>query len=215
MKAEFEFWVNQLLYIERDGETFFTHIEEVEPHQLFIKYPTNRKNEKFPAESGKQVTISFFNDRGQICVYKSYLGIEDHRLSVAKPQEGSVRIVQRRGYFRVPAQLNLSLDLSNGETREYVTHDISGGGIAFHSSDTYAFTVGEVIEGRIYLNIKPLSKEIPFHAEVVGIRKDPHLYAKPLVAIAFVGMNEMLRSEIIRFCMQRQIDLRKRLIQSK
>jgi two-component SAPR family response regulator/c-di-GMP-binding flagellar brake protein YcgR len=213
MNEEFQFWVNQLLYIDCDGETFVTKIVEIGMHQLFIQHPTNRKK-KMSAELGRQVSISFFNDRGQIFVYRSYLGLEDHRLSVAKPQEGSIRIVQRRSYVRVPAQLKISLDFFNGETREYVTHDISGGGIAFQCSDAHTFVMGELITGRVYVNNQPLPKMIPFKAKIVGIRKDPPLCDHQLVAIAFVGMRESYRREIIRFCMQRQSDLRKGLAPS-
>ncbi|MEI4926688.1 PilZ domain-containing protein, partial [Klebsiella pneumoniae] len=59
------------------------------------------------------------------------------KLLLAIPKDGEILRVQKREYFRVPAELNFELEKNHSDTgnEKYRTRDISGGGLSFLAAE--------------------------------------------------------------------------------
>ncbi|WP_083935511.1 flagellar brake protein [Paenibacillus ginsengihumi] len=121
--------------------------------------------------------------------------------------------VQRRRLFRVPVsiELKLCLDASpvshDGEPARLTTLDISGGGLSFLWA--YPLKIAHTFEGTACLKTQNGQRLVPFTGAVVGCVKQPDQSYR--ISVQFVQITEAERSEVIRYCMLKQIEMRNKL----
>ncbi|MGZ7443492.1 flagellar brake protein [Paenibacillus sp. TH7-28] len=118
---------------------------------------------------------------------------------------------QHRHFFRVPLEIELKLrakpvDHAAGEDEQLVftTLDISGGGLSFLCPAP--LEQGEEVQGSIYLSKSVYQKHIPFTGKIISCAK--HSEQKYRVALRFVEIKDSFRSDIIRFCLYKQTEMR-------
>jgi c-di-GMP-binding flagellar brake protein YcgR len=154
-------------------------------------------------------------------------------LELTKPEIDAITKVQRRKYFRVPVMLQSVLHpieptaLKRSDKRftpeeilascdadtgvEVSVVDLSGGGFAFRSLEK-VLSLGQTVVGTLDL---PFSKptRIVYCAEVRrAVREtESNFY---LISLEFTNILEKQRDQILRYCMQRQLEIRKRLRES-
>jgi c-di-GMP-binding flagellar brake protein YcgR len=154
-------------------------------------------------------------------------------LELEKPEKDAISKIQRRKYFRVPVMLRSVLhpieptaferngkrftpeeilaacDANTGI--EVVVVDLSGGGFAFRSPKK-VLSLGQTVVGALDL---PLNKptRIVYCAEVRrAVREaESDFY---LTSLEFTNIIERQRDQVLRYCMQRQLEIRKRLRES-
>ncbi|GAB7386239.1 flagellar brake domain-containing protein [Bacillaceae bacterium] len=137
-------------------------------------------------------------------------------LILAKPEAEKITRKQRRQYFRIPAVLPIRVKTMRGNDEAEVsaqTVDISGGGLAFHCDPSIPFQVGEPLSCILTLAERGTGgRELTFTAEVVRIRPPEELpnSRQQLVSVQISEIREAERDMIIRFCFQRQVELRKK-----
>jgi c-di-GMP-binding flagellar brake protein YcgR len=205
-------WDNQALILEcEDRAIYYTRIIGIKENTIFIQYPVNKDRVPMNQVEKKQVSVSFYNDQKQQCVFDTTLKYDSENVFFTIPDisSGSIQKVQRRQYFRVPARLQIWLETESGGKHSFITDDISGGGVAFWARYTDIPIVDNVVAGGIYLNGKSGKVEIPFRARIVNIRTDSN--ASTRIAIQFIDMMESQRNKVISYCLKRQIEIRNRI----
>lgn len=207
-----DFWVEQSLeiFIPTKG-AFFTQIVNNDD-DLLIQRPINNKNVPLTVDDGMSVTVYFHNGIVGLCSFESKLHqLDKHKFSLKRPIDDKVEKAQRRRFFRVQVALNMNLLVASLEEKNKVeklslmTYDISGGGVAF-LTHTRIVERDSVIKGIIHLNE---DKQIEFTGKVVHVIQQPNKIYRN--SIEFIDMSEQVRSEIIQFCMFKQIELRNKI----
>lgn len=202
-----ELWSQQLLEIQtEDGEIYASTILRVGDQELMLQHPSSNDNLLIPVPT-RQVSIYFYEDRN-LYEYQTELIFQNNRFLIPKPKPEQLTRIQRRNYFRVPAVLDLWLATSGGKKQRFVTEDISGGGIAFHSGDDEPFIAGDQVEGELALKNKNGTVPIYFRGEIIHANWTD--YKRTRYAMTFTDIRESDRKEIIRFCLNRQVEIYKR-----
>lgn len=207
-----DFWVEQALeiFIPTKG-AFFTQIVNNDD-DLLIQRPVNNKNVPLSVEDGMSVTVYFHNGMEGLYSFESKLHqLDKDKFSLKRPTDDNVEKAQRRRFFRVQVALNMNLLVASLEEKNKVekltvmTYDISGGGVAF-LTHTKIIEKDNVIKGIIHLDEE---KHIEFTGKVIHVIQQPNKIYRN--SIEFMDMNEAVRSEIVQFCMFKQIELRNKV----
>jgi c-di-GMP-binding flagellar brake protein YcgR len=150
-------------------------------------------------------------------------------LELVKPAKEAITRIQRRKYFRVPVMLSSvfygiqpedriqnqkrlspeEIFAARGEEGriEVLLTDLSGGGFAFRHREKI-LQPRQMVVGRLDLPLNPLASVV-FVAEVRRVvPEDTGMY---LISLEFTDIHERMRDQILRYCMQRQLEMRKRL----
>lgn len=215
VKDNVEFWKGQMIEIhvhqEEEEEIYESEIDELLESDILIQCPMNREQQPFPARYDEDVVIYFYDDFLGMCKFETSIRCHEGQYSFPIPSKESIEKVQRRRFFRIPLNIELDVMVSSGfavkQPHKVVTCDISGGGFSFYSSDEWRKDV--ILEGTLRLVKQSDELDIPFIGKVVNCVILDH--SKYKVGVEFMEMNETTRSEIIRYCMHRQIEMHKKL----
>lgn len=202
-----ELWSQQLLEIQtEDGEIYASTILKVGDRELLLQHPSCNDKLLIPVPT-RQVSVYFFEER-DLYEYQTELVFQDNRFMIPKPEPEQIVRVQRRNYFRVPANLDLWLGTKGGNKQRFITEDISGGGIAFQSGDDEPFIAGDQVEGELELKHKDGIVPVQFRGEIIHANWTDSKRTR--YAMTFTDIREAHRKEIIRFCLNRQVEIYKR-----
>ncbi|GIQ68763.1 hypothetical protein DUZ99_13995 [Xylanibacillus composti] len=209
-----EFWPGQWIELQNEsGDIFHTQIMKSEGRLTYIQRPTNRYCEHMSMTPGQSVEVFFHDQRNGLYSFTATLQRVQGRDSFESPFMRNVKRAQRRKYFRVPVDMEMELVEKSDDpakSRQPLllrTADLGGGGVAFHCAQS--IPAGSKTSGVLHLRTKQNSKQIPFHGTIMNCRPLPDGQYK--IALEFEDMKESLRSEIIKFCMFKQIELRNKL----
>ena len=209
------FWKGQVLEIlTPDEEFYFTQILEYEP-SLLVKQPVNKESLPMTIESSMPVTVYFQDHQKEIYSFDTMIfQLQSKKFVLKKPSIHSLKKAERRRYFRILVAVNMSITIQseypfiNEDTLHTNTYDISGGGLSF-LHPTKPVEVGMSVHGKLFLVKDGKHHEISFKGKAVKpLRLGNGMYK---ISLQFVDMEESKRSEIIRFCMYKQIELRNKL----
>ncbi|RKD24235.1 hypothetical protein BEP19_07465 [Ammoniphilus oxalaticus] len=134
-------------------------------------------------------------------------------LRIEKPTDRIISRIQRRNYLRVPFELDISIIIQNPvKMLDLKTIDLSGGGLAFRVTETISLATGQMVAGVLNApNGKDALRDIHFSGVVLRKLEANSERPYPLYAIQFIEIDERDRDHIIRICLQRQMELHKRL----
>ncbi|GEN87763.1 flagellar brake protein [Oceanobacillus sojae] len=211
-----EFWDGQMLEIlTSDKKTYFTQLIRHET-ELLIQRPANKQNVPMLIENDMDVTVYFHDDEKGLCSFGSRINRHDNgKIIMTKPSRDSIKVVQRRQFFRVKAAVEMTLILPSaegsdeeGDKLNVTTHDISGGGAAF-LSDSQILEEGDAVKGVLYLKTDTEQNKVEFKGKIVNVMKQHNQFYK--TALQFINMREGARSKIVKFCIVKQIEFRNKV----
>ncbi|MFD0711131.1 flagellar brake protein [Paenibacillus sp. GCM10027626] len=128
---------------------------------------------------------------------------------IRKPDPDSITKVQRRNFLRVAAELEMAIQLSPQIRFIGITDDVGGGGISFLSDGKWPMTPGKELECWLLLPYRNGAIEhAQFKSEVVRVRKLES--GRNQVMIKFTSITDGERQKIIRYCFERQLEIRKK-----
>lgn len=201
-----ELWTNQFIEIEcEDKSLFLSEVIKVEKDTVFIRYPFNLNHEPMELFRERPVTVYFYEDEDKY-EFACTLEFLNQRVFFLSPLREDVRKVQRRKYFRVPANVPIWLDTESGERIYVFSDDVSGGGFSFIQEDTDPFPIHAPLKGGIQLGQKD---DFLFVGRIVRKVKDAD--GKTKYGVVFDRIADIHRSAIVSFCYKRQIELKKML----
>lgn len=212
---QFKFWDGQLFELSTSNkEVFFTQVMKSES-DLFIQIPINQKRIPMRIDNGMSITVNYFDHINRMYTFETKIRrLEKGGIVLDTPPEDAIKKVQRRHYFRVNVNTELHLEFESQQDEKEMeklityTYDLSGGGLSFlHPSKV--MENGEIVQGTLYLNKPNQLKRVNFTGKVVNKMKHEQDFHR--VSLKFEEISEAQRSDVIEFCISKQIELRKKV----
>jgi len=194
-------------------EKFKCKIVEQQGDALFIDYPVNIETKKTAfLLDGTQLRVSFQTETKDSYVFNTeVLGRRSGEIPMillsCPPDEDFIKI-QRREYVRVDTPVDIAIHY-NDHFYQYVTSDISAGGIALKLNNrAVPFQEKDIVKLTIVL---PFSNgEIQYvHTNATIVRIFEKDYLK-IASIQFQDTADFDKQLIVRFCFERQLINRKK-----
>lgn len=193
-------------------ERFRCKVVEKTEDMLFIDYPINVATKKTVfLLDGTQFRATFLTENKQSFAFNTeVLGRRSGNIPMimlVRPSKEEFIKIQRREYVRVDTPADVAVNFDN-QTYQFVTHDISAGGIALNLNRIVNFKDGDLVNLTIVL---PFSngeiKYIQTDARIVRIFDRDNL---KIASIQFSDTDEIDQQLIVRFCFERQLIIRKK-----
>ncbi|WP_429309701.1 flagellar brake protein [Paenibacillus mucilaginosus] len=213
--------VNQILHIQIESideeearQEYKSRIADVTDTEIIMEVPINESTGCLKKLfKGDGLSVYFIAEGGVKNYFHTEVsGFRDdviRLVAIRKPEPEAVTQIQRRSYLRVPAELEIALRLPDGERHVALTDDVSGGGLSLLCPPTVRAGEGQSLECWLLLHMKSGTPEhIPFSAEVVRVKM--HESGKHQLMLRFTEISDKDRQKIIRYCFERQLDIRKR-----
>lgn len=212
--------VNQMLFLqinsideEESRQVLKSRIAEVDEQFLSIEVPMNENTGKLKRLfAGDELSVFFLTEGGVKNYFSSHvLGFKEDVLRlviIRKPDPEAITKIQRRNFLRVPAELELAVKLTDQIQLVAVTDDVSGGGISFLCDKNVPVHTGDEISFWLLVPFKSGKNDhIPFKGECVRVKLLES--GKQQIMVRFTEIRDKERQKIIRYCFERQLELRK------
>jgi c-di-GMP-binding flagellar brake protein YcgR len=214
--------INQMLYYQiassDEAESLIEYrsrIADEDENALHIEYPLSEKTGRMKRLFlGDELSVYFMSADGVKHYFDSHvLGFKEDgavRLTkIMKPDPNKMTKVQRRSFLRMPAFLDLAVQLSTHSKFVCQTDDVGGGGISFICDRKWQLSSGISINCWLLIPYRNGSIEhVPFQAEIVRVNE---LESGRLQAMTkFIEINDSDRGKIIRYCFEKQLEFRNR-----
>ena len=198
-------------YTER-VEKFRCRVVDQGENVIYIDYPVNVDTKKTSfLVDGAQFRVTFMTDEKESYAFNTEVlgrkGGSVPMINLACPPPEEFLKIQRREYVRVETNADISIEF-DGKYTPLVTEDISAGGIAVIINRPVNFKEGDEVKLSMVL---PYSngdiKYVQTSAIVVRIFEKDEIR---IASIQFTDTDELDRQHIVRFCFERQLQLRKK-----
>ncbi len=195
-----------------DSDKYKSKVVDLEENSILIDYPTHTETGKTAFfMDGTELFISFTDQSKISYAFKTAVsgrimkGIPMLKLSY--PGDDRLIKIQRRQFVRVETSLDVAVTKEE-KTVQLVTEDISAGGIALNMSTNTWLETNDSVHLLIVLPFKNAETEyIRTTGQIVRIWEKA---GRKIASIQFEKLQENDRQCIIRFCFERQLQLRKK-----
>ncbi|TCS84121.1 flagellar brake protein [Tepidibacillus fermentans] len=215
--------INQVVFLSINHKQEFslkTRIAEINNQYISIEIPINEKTgkiEKIPI--GRRISLFYIaKDQGKYMFDTTVIGekrdqVELLVLEIPKPEQ--IKQAQRRNFLRVPTSIETSFQLQDDPLKEWFlvkTLDLSGGGMQIIVPAPNKLYQGMKINGWLAIPyiIEDKIEHVQYEAEIVRIMTPAENEKVRWVSIKFTSITETSRAKVIRYCYQRQVQLRKK-----
>jgi len=209
--------INQMLYIQADAAdepvTLRSRVADMDASNLFIEIPFDEKSRRlYRVQPGERLQVYYFTQEGVKHLFStSVSGFRKEAVSlvsIRKPDPDEITKDQRRSFLRVETNLELAVRLGDKLRFVAVTEDIGGGGASFQCERKWPIEPNVFLSCWLLLSYKSGSiAHAKFEGEVVRVM--PLETDRNLVMMRFSEISEPDQQKIIRYCFERQLDLRK------
>lgn len=198
-------------YTER-VEKFRCRVVERGENNILIDYPINILTKKTAfLVDGAQFRVTFTSESKERYAFNTEVlgrkGGTVPMIILSCPSKNEFIRIQRREYVRVETKADVAVQFENKYV-QLVTEDISAGGVALNINQPIAFKEGNQVHLTLVL---PYSngdiKYVKTDAIVVRIFDIEHL---TLASLQFTDTDEIDKQHIVRFCFERQLQVRKK-----
>jgi len=213
--------VNQILHIqvnsideEEAKQEFKSRIADIADRHIVMEVPINESTGRLKRlYVGDELSAYYLTDGGIKNYFTtSVLGFSEEvirMVHIKKPEPETITKVQRRNFLRVPAELEIAVAYSEQLRFVAVTDDVGGGGISFLCDGYIPLAVQQTVPCWILVPYKNGHIEhVPFQGELVRIKALET--GKQQVMMRFAEITDRDRQKIIRYCFERQLEIRKR-----
>lgn len=207
------FKINQIIDIEVEPGTSFsgtyrTRVEDINETSIVIAMPIDKGN-YVPLRPGSEVIIWHWDNSASYahyCKVKERL-VEPIPLVFLEWPPYQTKKIQRRGFVRVPVNLQLEYMLDNEQEKEEIYHkalirDLSGGGTQFTSKNK--LIKGDILKIKLFLPNETINCKARIMWVYTEIRDKTERF---LIGIKFIDLPEKVREQIIKYVFQRQREL--------
>lgn len=198
-------------YTERI-EKFRCRVVEQGENVLYIDYPINTQTKKTAfLVDGAQFRATFMNESKNSFAFNTEVlgrkGGTVPMIMLACPPENEFIKIQRREYVRVETSADVAIE-HDGKFAQFVTGDLSAGGLAVVINKPVTFKDDDEI--KLTLVLPYANGDIKYvQTEAVVVR----VFEKDSIQIAsiqFTDTDDIDKQHIVRFCFERQVQLRKK-----
>lgn len=161
---------------------------------------------------GDRLAVYYFAGGARYEFYTEVTGFREDAVrlvSVRKPAPGAISRHQRRNFLRMPAELEVAIRLHDKLPLTALTEDVGGGGLSFVCAGDVPVAKGDPLSGWLLLQYRNGSIDhMSFAARVVRLK--PQEDGTRLVMCEFTDISEHERQKVIRYCLERQLELHKK-----
>ena len=194
-------------------EKFRCKIVEQENNIFYIDYPVNTMTNKTAfLVDGAQFRATFVaEDKVSYAFNTEVLGRKLGNIPTimlaCPPIEEFVKI-QRREFVRVNTSVDIAVE-TNNRFYQFVTEDISAGGLAIHLNKEFPFKEGENLNLTIVLPF--MNGEIRYVKTAANIIRIIEKERISIASLQFIDTQDIDKQYIVRFCFERQLLIRRKL----
>lgn len=212
--------INQILHIqinsideEEAKLEYKSRIADITESYISMEIPMANQTGRFKRlYQGDELSVYFITEDGVKNYFNTtVLGFSDDvikMIRIKKPEPESITKAQRRTFLRVPAELEIAVKISEQLQFVTLTDDVSGGGISFLCDGYIPASAGQTVSCWLLIHYKNGQIEhVPFKSEIVRVK--PLETGKQQVMLRYSEINDRDRQKIIRFCFERQLEIRK------
>lgn len=181
---------------------------------LFIDPPVNIKTKKTTYLPKNSEIKAFFVDQNEILytfTTKSIrrINLNVPALAIKRPQQESIRKIQRREFVRVNFALDIAVHCPDQSFPPFttVTLDISGGGLQMIVPKERKLKKGQSLH--IWIALPRKSRKLTYidtKSEVVRVDQQEH--GREVVSVAFKSLTHLEEQQIVQFCYEKQREKR-------
>lgn len=191
--------------------SYKSRIADVSNTYLYIEVPTEEKTGRMRRlVIGDIISISYVADGSTFFFSSKVAGQRDDNIrlfAIVKPELQAITRIQRRSFLRVPAELEIAVSCNESGRFVTRTEDISGGGLSFYTDSRISLKMNDLLT---CWAIIPFRNGEVDHVSFSGII----LRVKPqgkiqLVMVQFSEIAEHERQKIVKYCFERQLEMRK------
>lgn len=214
--------INQYIYIqvesldeEESKKEYKSIIADMNDHFIAIEIPIDEKTGKLKSlYVGDQLSAYYMSKEGAKNFFNTKVaGFKEEKIRLVlihRPDPSNVTKVQRRNYLRVPAELEIAVQTTQHTRFVSLTEDISGGGLSFICDNSVSIMADDEVHCWLLIHFKNEEiAHIPFKGSVIRV-KELKGTGKKLIMSSFADIQDNDRQKIIRYCFERQLELRKK-----
>lgn len=187
-------------------------VVEQSEHAIYIDYPVNTETNRTAfLVDGAQFRAAFHTEAKQSFAFNTeVLGRKKGNIPMimlAVPPEDEFIKIQRREYVRVETDVDIAVGYEE-RFYQFVSADISAGGVLLHINEAAIFTDGDVVQLTIVLPYMNGDRRyVITDARVVSVfKRDGQRYA----SMQFKSTDDLDKQYIVRFCFERQLQIRRK-----
>jgi Predicted glycosyltransferase len=216
--------VGEGLILEKEGEDrtaerFRCRIADLKENQILIDYPIDERTGK---------TALFLNETLLMANYVMDNHVFRFRVEFVRRVPGRIPMmllryegeagleqVQRRNYVRVDANLDVAVHSKDESFSPFVTltSDVGGGGVLIYLPEDVSLRPASSVTIWLCIHLENgISHYLMLEGNVVRVFQDK-LSHKNKASIEFRLDNEAARQPIIRFCFNKQLESRRKILQ--
>lgn len=198
-------------YTER-VEKFKCRVVDRLDNMIYIDYPINTATKKIAfLIDGAQFRATFSTEKKEsFCFNTEVLGRKGGNVQMIQlacpPAEEFIKI-QRREYVRVETPVDIAVE-HDGQKFQFAAEDISAGGTLIHIKSPVNFTDGDTVQ--VFVVLPFVNGEIRYvetDARVVNMFKRNEM---TMASLNFMDTDDYDKQQIVRFCFERQVMIRKK-----
>ncbi|WP_042348409.1 flagellar brake protein [Bacillus massiliigorillae] len=200
-------------------EEYKSKVLEMEKDSFCIDIPQNIRTLKSNTlPKGVTIELTYLTIEGNVFEFntkvigKRNTGI--HMLELYYPSKENHKKIQRRQFVRVNVPVDIAIHCPNNMFSAFVTHteDISAGGVAAFVPNNIEVKPEMVIDVWIALLFNSGEfKYIKFPSKIIRVLQREE-YSQNIITIEFTDMNKTDRQLLIRYCFEKQLQLRDKLL---
>ncbi len=215
--------INDYLFIQMTSldeeetiQEYKSRIADIQDQYLTIEVPINVNTGRLKRlETGEQLSVYYMNSDGVKHYFNSdVLGMKSDVIRlyvIKKPNPEAITKVQRRHFLRVPAELEISVNLQDKLNFICYTLDIGGGGVSFTCSSSHPIKEQDELMCYVLIHFKNGTIEhCKFVSEVVRVKPIEHS-SQQTVMTKFIEIDPVEQQKIIRYCFERQIRTKEKI----
>lgn len=206
--------IGTVLTIEKDyteeSEKFKCRVVDIDGDHFMMDYPISMETGKTAFFiDGTQLLVTFVDGYKMSYAFRTEVHSRMNKtipmLKVKYPGDDKLIKIQRREFVRVEASLDVSLQ-AESESLQLVSSDLSAGGLAVNMKNHEYFPVQEQLNLMIVLHFS--KQEIKYISCKAIVVRNWEQDGRRLTSLKFEEIDEKDRQHIIRYCFERQLELR-------
>ncbi|MCH1624768.1 flagellar brake protein [Ferdinandcohnia quinoae] len=203
------------------GEKYKCRLVERIDNKLYIDYPINEETGKTVyLLNGTQLKAFFIENNTSVYFFDTtVLGRVKQSIPmivISYPEDESLFRIQRRQYVRVETPVDVAIESIQNEFNPFVsiTHDISAGGASLILPTKVDVEPGTVIKTLFVLpSLSEDNQYITLNSKVIR-KVEGKKGERNKISTQFIDTTENEQQLLIRFCFERQLEMKKRGIQN-
>ncbi|SES33916.1 flagellar brake protein [Psychrobacillus sp. OK032] len=194
------------------AEKYRCKIVDSDHHSIYVDYPVDTISGRTVfLMDGTQLRVSYTEESKAAFAFQTeVLGKRKGQIPMIKlsyPGDSEIIKIQRRDFVRVVATLDISVQFED-EKYQFVTDDISAGGTAVVLNRPVKFNADDAVSLLIPLGFNNGDiKYVSTTAKVIRIFQRDSI---TLASLQFSDTDEVDKQQIVRYCFERQVMLRKK-----